>query len=67
VWKQHSENPEHRVVGTFYRLGARSQTQKEVIWEVHAMLAGAQRFDRRDIRATFDAESGRLINTQVDS
>jgi hypothetical protein len=31
------------------------------------MLAGAQRFDRRDIRATFDAESGRLINAQVDS
>ena len=65
VWKEHSQNPDHRTVGMTYKLGERSRTQPEIIWEVHGMLAGAQKFEGTDIRATFDAKSGKILDTKV--
>lgn len=67
VWKQHSGDPDYRVVAVTYRLGAKSCVGSQIIWEVHAMFATKQRYDRKDLRATFTSEDGRLLDSQVNS
>lgn len=58
---------EYRVEECFYRLGTSQQPgSAQIVWEVHALLQGKHRYDRKDLRVIIDPWNGRVLEAHTE-